>query len=87
MMVNRYSQKCIIKKTKISNQDGRYYQTDLKEYNEEVYDIFCKKMEDASGVTTQKRFYMSEYGYANAKDVLLGKTDKLVNAENFDSLN
>ena len=56
----------------------------LKEYNEEAYDIFCKKMEDASGVTTQKRFYMSEYGYANAKDVLLGKTDKLVKAENFD---
>ena len=26
----------------------------LKEYNPEAYDIFCKKMEDASGVTTQK---------------------------------
>ena len=27
---------------------------------------------------------MSEYGYANAKDVLLGKTDTLTKAENYD---
>jgi len=27
---------------------------------------------------------MSEYGYSNAKDVLLGKTDKLELAENFE---
>ena len=41
-------------------------------------------MEEASGVTTQKRFYMSTYGYENAKDVLLGKTDVLTKAENYD---
>ena len=41
-------------------------------------------MEKAGGVTTQKRFYMGEYGYANVKDVLLGKTDVLTKAENFD---
>ena len=35
-------------------------------------------------MTTQKRFYMSEYGYSNAKDVLLGKTEVLTKAENFD---
>ena len=27
---------------------------------------------------------MGEYGYANAKDVLLGKTETLVKADNFD---
>jgi hypothetical protein len=27
---------------------------------------------------------MSEYGYSNTKDVLLGKTDTLQKAENFD---
>ena len=27
---------------------------------------------------------MSEYGYANVRDVLLGKTDKLTKAENYD---
>ena len=56
----------------------------LKDYNPEAYQIFCDKMEEASGVTTQKRFYMSEYGYANARDVLLGKTDILTKAENYD---
>ena len=56
----------------------------LKEYNSEAYQIFCNKMEEASGVTTQKRFYMSTYGYENARDVLLGKSDTLTKAENFD---
>ena len=27
---------------------------------------------------------MGEYGYSNVRDVLLGKTDKLIKAENFD---
>ena len=27
---------------------------------------------------------MGEYGWANSKDVLLGKTDKLIKAENYD---
>ena len=27
---------------------------------------------------------MSEYGYSNTKDVLLGKTDKLIKAYNYD---
>ena len=58
--------------------------SNLKDYNPEAYQIFCDKMEEASGVTTQKRFYMSEYGYANARDVLLGKTDTLTKAENYD---
>ena len=56
----------------------------LKDYNPEAYQIFCDKMEEASGVTPQKRFYMSTYGYENAKDVLLGKTDVLTKAENYD---
>ena len=56
----------------------------LKEHDTKAYDIFCKEIARAGDVTTQKRFYMSEYGYSNAKDVLLGKTDKLVKAENFD---
>jgi len=56
----------------------------LKEHDDKAYDLFCKSMNTASEVTTQKRFYMSEYGYSNTKDVLLGKTDKLEKAENFD---
>ena len=52
---------------------------DTKKYNE-----FCDAMKVATQVTTQKRFYMSEYGYSNTKDVLLGKTEVLEKAENFD---
>ena len=46
--------------------------------------MFCKKIASAGEVTTQKRFYMSEYGFSNVKDVLLGKTDKLQKSENHD---
>ena len=56
----------------------------LKTHDTKAYDMFMSQMEKATGVTTQKRFYMSEYGYSNVKDVLLGKTDKLERAENFE---
>ena len=46
--------------------------------------MFLTAMEKATGVTTQKRFYMSEYGYSNVRDVLLGKTETLNKAENYD---
>jgi hypothetical protein len=56
----------------------------LKQHNTKAYNMFMDEMEKATGVTTQKRFYMSEYGYSNVKDVLLGKTDTLTKAENYD---
>ena len=56
----------------------------LKEHDKKAYDLFASKIASAGDVTTQKRFYMSEYGYSNVKDVLLGKTDVLQKAENFD---
>jgi len=56
----------------------------LKQNNPELYTKFVEKMNVAGDVTTQKRFYMGEYGYSNAKDVLLGKTDTLIKAPNYD---
>jgi predicted S18 family serine protease len=56
----------------------------LKQHNSEAYKDFIEAMETATDVTTQKRFYMSEYGYSNSKDVLLGKTDTLIKAVNYD---
>ena len=53
-------------------------------HDEKGYDMFCDVISKSTDVTTNKRFYMSEYGYTNTKDVLLGKTDKLEKAENFD---
>ena len=56
----------------------------LKEHDEKLYKEFVSAMKKATGVTTQKRFYMSEYGYSNTRDVLLGKTDVLTKADNYD---
>ena len=39
----------------------------------------------AGEITTQKRFYMSEYGYSNVKKVLLGEEKVLTKGENYDS--
>ena len=72
------------RKLKLQTKMVGILKSNLKDYNPEAYQIFCDKMEEASGVTTQKRFYMSEYGYKNVRDVLLGKTNTLEKAENFD---
>ena len=56
----------------------------LKEHDTKAYELFTTAMEKAGGVTTQKRFYMGEYGYSNAKEVLLGKEKALTKAENYD---
>jgi hypothetical protein len=57
----------------------------LKRVDNKAYNLFCKSMENASGVTTQKRFYMSEYGYSNVKNILLGKESVLRKANNYDN--
>ena len=56
----------------------------LKEFDTKAYELFSEEIAKAGDVTTQKRFYMSEYVYANVRDVLLGKTDNLTKAENYD---
>ena len=56
----------------------------LKDYNPEAYQIFCDKMEEASGVTTQKRFYMSTYGYSNVREVIRGEQTELIRGQNWD---
>ena len=47
--------------------------------------MFCKKIASAGEVTTQKRFYMSEYGFSNVKKVLLGEEKDLTKGEKYDS--
>ena len=56
----------------------------LKEHDTKGYELFCDVINKSTDVTTQKRFYMSQYGYSNTREVLLGETDTLVKAENFD---
>ena len=38
----------------------------------------------AFGLTQQKRAYISDYGYANVREVILGEQDKLVRGQNWD---
>ena len=56
----------------------------LKQHDTKAFELFSNEIEKARNVTTQKRFFMSEYGFSNAKDVLLGKTNTLTKAENYD---
>ena len=72
------------RKLKMQTKMVGIVKSSLKKHDNQAYDMFVKEMKTATDVTTQKRFYMSEYGYSNAKDVLLGKTNKLEKAENFD---
>ena len=72
------------RKLKMQTKMVGIIKSSLKQHDEKAYELFCNKINGASDVTTQKRFYMSEYGYANVKDVLLGKTETLEKAINFD---
>ena len=38
----------------------------------------------AFGLTQKKRFYISDYGYGNVREVILGEQDKLVPGQNWD---
>jgi len=49
---------------------------DLKQFNTTI--------NNAKNLTEQKRYYVSNYGIENFIDIVNGKTDKIVKAENFD---
>ena len=48
----------------------------LKEFND-VIDM-------AFGLMEKKRFYISDYGYANVREVIRGDEDKLIPGQNWD---
>ena len=50
--------------------------TKLKEFND-VIDM-------AFNLTEKKRFYISDYGYGNVREVINGEQDKLVSGQNWD---
>jgi len=75
------------RKLKIMQKIISLIKSALKDTHKDEYDKFVKAISSAEGITTQKRFYMSDYGYENVKDVLLGKTDTLIKGQNFDKHN
>jgi hypothetical protein len=45
---------------------------------------FNKVVDMAFGLTQKKRFYISDYGYQNVREVILGEQDKLIPGQNWD---
>ena len=72
------------RKLKITTKIISLVKSSLRETDINLYEKFVSAIEKAEGVTTQKRFYMSDYGFENTRDVLLGKTDTLIKGQNYD---
>ena len=73
------------RKLKVQTKMVSIIRNSLKEHYPDKFVEFKQFIESRQDVTTKKRFYMSDYGYENVREVLLGKTDKLVeNKINFD---
>ena len=73
------------RKLKVQTKMVSIIRNSLKEHHPDKFVEFKQFIESRQDVTTKKRFYMSDYGYENVREVLLGKTDKLVeNKINFD---
>ena len=71
------------RKLKISSTIVAMTKAALKPHKED-YDRFMATITKAKALTEQKRYYVSDYGIANFKDIVLGKTDKIVKNENYD---
>lgn len=71
------------RKLKITTKMISLIKASLRESDIDLYEKFVSAITKAEGVTTQKRFYMSDYGFENTRDVLLGKTDTLIKGQNY----
>ena len=56
----------------------------LKDNNEDKLKEFNAIIEMAFGLTEKKRFYISDYGYGNVREVLRGDQDNLIRGQNWD---
>ena len=52
--------------------------------DEEKLNEFNSVIEMAFGLTQKKRFYISDYGYGNVREVIRGDEDKLIRGQNWD---
>ena len=72
------------RKLKMQTKMVNIIKSRLAKHDKTAYDLFTNKMQIATEVTTQKRFYMSEYGFSNVRNVLMGKENTLLKADNYD---
>ena len=75
---NRASSKKMKRQTKMISliRNSLEDKDKLKQFNS-VIDM-------AFGLTQKKRFYISDYGYSNVREVILGEQDKLIRGQNWD---
>tara|TARA_B100001079_G_C16298919_1_gene464520 strand:- start:521 stop:997 length:477 start_codon:yes stop_codon:yes gene_type:complete len=75
---NRASSKKMKRQTKMISliKNSLEDKDKLKQFNS-VIDM-------AFGLTQKKRFYISDYGYSNVREVILGEQDKLIRGQNWD---
>ena len=52
--------------------------------NQSKLDKFNSVIDMAFGLTQKKRFYISDYGYSNVREVIRGEQDKLIGGQNWD---
>ena len=47
-------------------------------------ELFNSTLSTAFSITQKKRFYISDYGYSNIREVILGEQDELIRGQNWD---
>ena len=52
--------------------------------DEDKLELLNKTLSTAFGITQKKRFYVSDYGYSNIKEVILGEQEELIPGPNWD---
>tara|TARA_Y100001973_G_scaffold71474_1_gene104148 strand:+ start:136 stop:1248 length:1113 start_codon:yes stop_codon:yes gene_type:complete len=72
------------RKLKMQTKFVGIIKSSLKEHDTKAYEVFCKEIERSSDITTKKRFYISELGFSNVRNVLLGKEKVLTKGESYD---
>ena len=78
---NKASSKKMKRQTKMIS----WIKNSLKEYgHDDKLSKFNDVIDMAFGLPQKKRFYISDYGYANIREVLLGEEDKLRRGQNWD---
>ena len=78
---NRASSKKLKRQTKMI----AWIRNSLKEHgNDEKLKEFNCIIDQAFNLTQKKRFYTSDYGYQNVREVILGEQDKLIRGQNWD---
>ena len=78
---NKASSKKMKRQTKMIS----WIKNSLKEYgHDDKLSKFNDVIDMAFGLTQKKRFYISDYGYAKIREVLLGEEDKLRRGQNWD---